>query len=139
MLMEVTFSAEIRRGNTRFGGYCMVTRRSIHSGMGNSSRSGYGKQQCLSPFLPIAFQNAHDRFCLITFLQYKVFIYHPDGRLAKTYSAYDSGLGIKTVRWSPSSQFLAIGSYDQKVGDSLSRSFRHARVTKSLHICRSDC
>ncbi|KAI9014635.1 hypothetical protein BC832DRAFT_589137 [Gaertneriomyces semiglobifer] len=48
-------------------------------------------------------------------LEYKVLIYHPDGRLAKSYSAYDQGLGIKSVTWSPSSQFLAIGSYDQKV------------------------
>ncbi|KAI8817774.1 uncharacterized protein EV422DRAFT_590168 [Fimicolochytrium jonesii] len=48
-------------------------------------------------------------------LEYKVYIHHPDGRLAGTYSAYDSGLGIKTVQWSPSGQFLAVGSYDQKV------------------------
>ncbi|KAJ3294247.1 WD repeat-containing protein wrap73 [Borealophlyctis nickersoniae] len=48
-------------------------------------------------------------------LEYKVLIYYPDGRLVSTYSAYDSGLGIKSVTWSPSSQFLAIGSYDQKV------------------------
>ncbi|KAJ3172057.1 WD repeat-containing protein wrap73 [Geranomyces variabilis] len=50
-----------------------------------------------------------------TILDYKVCIYHPDGRLAASYSAYDSGLGIKSVSWSPSSQFLAIGSYDQKI------------------------
>ena len=33
-------------------------------------------------------------------------------------STYDPpcfGLGIKTVTWSPTSQFLAIGSYDEKV------------------------
>ncbi|KAI8930103.1 Quino protein amine dehydrogenase [Entophlyctis helioformis] len=47
-------------------------------------------------------------------LEYNVFIYHPDGRLVHNYSAYDMGLGIKTVRWSPSGQFLAVGSYDQK-------------------------
>ncbi|KND00317.1 uncharacterized protein SPPG_04641 [Spizellomyces punctatus DAOM BR117] len=50
-----------------------------------------------------------------TMLDYKIHIYYPDGRLIKSYSAYDTGLGIKTVRWSPSSQFLAIGSFDQKV------------------------
>lgn len=42
-------------------------------------------------------------------------IYYPDGRLVSSYSAYEFGLGIKTVKWSPSSQFLAVGSYDQKV------------------------
>lgn len=48
-------------------------------------------------------------------LQYSVYIYYPDGRQVASYSAYDVGLGIKSVRWSPSSQFLAIGSFDQKV------------------------
>nr|XP_054768159.1 WD repeat-containing protein WRAP73-like [Lytechinus pictus] len=32
-----------------------------------------------------------------------------------TFKAYEYALGIKSVCWSPSSQFLAIGSYDQKV------------------------
>ena len=32
-----------------------------------------------------------------------------------SYSAYEYGLGIKSVKWSPSSQLLAVGSYDQKV------------------------
>ena len=31
------------------------------------------------------------------------------------YSAYDYGLGIKSVKWSPTGQFLMIGSYDQKI------------------------
>eukprot|EP00842_Homolaphlyctis_polyrhiza_P006033 jgi/Hompol1/6430/HPOL_002895-RA len=47
-------------------------------------------------------------------IEYDILIYHPDGRLASKYSAYDTGLGIKTVRWSPSGQFLAVGSFDQK-------------------------
>ncbi|KAJ3218127.1 WD repeat-containing protein wrap73 [Dinochytrium kinnereticum] len=50
-----------------------------------------------------------------TMLEYKVLIYFPDGRLIKSFSAYDHGLGVKTACWSPSSQFLAIGSYDEKV------------------------
>lgn len=29
------------------------------------------------------------------------------------YQAYESGLGVKSVSWSPCGQFLAIGSYDQ--------------------------
>ncbi|KAL2103361.1 hypothetical protein ACEWY4_000229 [Coilia grayii] len=48
-------------------------------------------------------------------LEYKVLLYSLDGRLLSTYSAYDWSLGIKGLTWSPSSQFLAIGSYDQKV------------------------
>ncbi|CAB1430942.1 unnamed protein product [Pleuronectes platessa] len=48
-------------------------------------------------------------------LEYKVLLYSLDGRLLSQYSAYEWSLGIKSVTWSPSSQFLAIGSYDEKV------------------------
>ncbi|XP_077370708.1 WD repeat-containing protein WRAP73 [Festucalex cinctus] len=48
-------------------------------------------------------------------LEYKVLLYSLDGRLLFTYSAYEWSLGVKCVAWSPSSQFLAIGSYDEKV------------------------
>ncbi|XP_061639379.1 WD repeat-containing protein WRAP73 isoform X2 [Phyllopteryx taeniolatus] len=48
-------------------------------------------------------------------LEYKVLLYSLDGRLLSTYSAYEWLLGVKCVAWSPSSQFLAIGSYDEKV------------------------
>ncbi|XP_040049318.1 WD repeat-containing protein WRAP73 [Gasterosteus aculeatus] len=48
-------------------------------------------------------------------LEYKVLLYSLDGRLLSAYSAYDWSLGVKSVTWSPSSQFLAIGSYDEKV------------------------
>lgn len=48
-------------------------------------------------------------------VQYKVLLYSLDGRLLSTYSAYEWSLGVKAVTWSPSSQFLAIGSYDEKV------------------------
>lgn len=48
-----------------------------------------------------------------SFLEYKVLIYTPDGRCLLKYQAYESGLGVKTVSWSPCGQFLAIGSYDQ--------------------------
>ncbi|CAB1329539.1 unnamed protein product [Coregonus sp. 'balchen'] len=48
-------------------------------------------------------------------LEYKVLLYSLDGRLLSTFSAYEWSLGIKSLAWSPSSQFLAIGSYDEKV------------------------
>ncbi|XP_016808294.1 WD repeat-containing protein WRAP73 isoform X2 [Pan troglodytes] len=50
-----------------------------------------------------------------TCLEYKILLYSLDGRLLSTYSAYEWSLGIKSVAWSPSSQFLAVGSYDGKV------------------------
>ena len=43
----------------------------------------------------------------------QVLIYSPDGRCLSKYQAYESGLGVKTVSWSPCGQFLAVGSYDQ--------------------------
>lgn len=49
-------------------------------------------------------------------LQYKILLYSLDGRLLSAYCAYEWSLGIKSVAWSPSSQFLAVGSYDGKVG-----------------------
>ncbi|KAK6176062.1 hypothetical protein SNE40_014418 [Patella caerulea] len=48
-------------------------------------------------------------------LKYKVLIYHPDGSCLSKYSAYNWALGIKSISWSPTSQFLVIGSYDEKV------------------------
>lgn len=48
-------------------------------------------------------------------MNYIVYIYRPNGTLLSTYSAYEIGLGIKTLNWMPSSQFLVIGSYDQKI------------------------
>ncbi|XP_071487099.1 WD repeat-containing protein WRAP73-like [Diadema antillarum] len=48
-------------------------------------------------------------------LEYNLLLYSVDGRCMATFRAYEYALGIKSVCWSPSSQFLAIGSYDQKV------------------------
>lgn len=48
-------------------------------------------------------------------LDYKLYLYSIDGRCLASYSAYEHALGIKCVQWSPTSQFLAIGSYDQKL------------------------
>ncbi|XP_025712915.1 WD repeat-containing protein WRAP73 isoform X2 [Callorhinus ursinus] len=50
-----------------------------------------------------------------TCLEYKVLLYSLDGRLLSAYCAYEWSLGVKSVAWSPSSQFLAVGSYDGKV------------------------
>ncbi|XP_076472326.1 WD repeat-containing protein WRAP73-like [Babylonia areolata] len=48
-------------------------------------------------------------------LYYKIVMYALDGRMLGSYSAYDSALGVKTVAWSPSSQLLLIGSFDEKI------------------------
>jgi WD40 repeat protein len=47
-------------------------------------------------------------------LDYLLLLYSPDGRLLHRYQAYDGGLGIKAVSWSPGGQLLAAGSYDQR-------------------------
>ncbi|KAG2174743.1 hypothetical protein INT43_005801 [Umbelopsis isabellina] len=46
--------------------------------------------------------------------QYKLVVYRPDGSRVTTFSAYDDGLGIKSITWSPTTQLLAINSYDHK-------------------------
>jgi WD40 repeat protein len=62
-------------------------------------------------------------------LDYNIMIYHPDGRLASSYSAYDTGLGIKKVQWSPSGQFLGIGSFDEIVNP-----FDIVQIIESLNL-----
>eukprot|EP00039_Didymoeca_costata_P001462 m.52728 g.52728 ORF g.52728 m.52728 type:complete len:447 (+) comp10813_c0_seq2:160-1500(+) len=54
--------------------------------------------------------------CVVdSLLHFNVFAYKPNGQLVGEYSAYQNALGVKTATWSPSSQFLAIGSYDECV------------------------
>jgi hypothetical protein len=48
-----------------------------------------------------------------TCLAYKVLVYGLDGALVGSYSAYGDALGVRCVSWSPDSQLLAVGSYDQ--------------------------
>ena len=49
-------------------------------------------------------------------VEYKVAVYSLDGRLVFSYSANDIALlGVKTVTWCPSNNYLYIGSYDQQV------------------------
>lgn len=48
-------------------------------------------------------------------LNYLVVLYSLDGRCLGKYSAYDYALGVKTLAWSPTCQFLALGSYDEKL------------------------
>lgn len=65
----------------------------------------------------LTFENLkdNDRFKSI-----QVLIYSPDGRCLFKYQAYESGLGVKTVSWSPCGQYLVVGSYDQML-----RAFNH--------------
>jgi len=46
---------------------------------------------------------------------YKVLIYTADGHLFRTREKACEGLGIKTVEWSPASEFLVVGSYDGRI------------------------
>lgn len=48
-------------------------------------------------------------------LDYKILLYTIEGQCLGSYEAYKSALGIKTVNWSPTGQFVAVGSYDQQV------------------------
>lgn len=52
-------------------------------------------------------------------VHYNVLIYSIDGRCMCTYTPYadvhEYHLGVKCVTWSPTGQFLAIGSFDEKV------------------------
>ena len=48
-------------------------------------------------------------------LRYLVLLYSVDGRCLSSFSAYEYALGIKALTWSPSSQFLALGSFDEKL------------------------
>lgn len=48
-------------------------------------------------------------------IDYRLLIYTSDGRLFREFKAYDLGLGISTVAWSPSGEYLAVGSCDGKV------------------------
>lgn len=48
-------------------------------------------------------------------LNYNIVIYNTKGVCLASYSAYENALGIKCVQWSPTGQFIAVGSFDQKV------------------------
>ncbi|XP_048751589.2 WD repeat-containing protein WRAP73-like [Ostrea edulis] len=48
-------------------------------------------------------------------ITYKILLYTLDGRCVSKFSAYENALGIKSLAWSPTGQFLALGSYDEKV------------------------
>lgn len=52
-------------------------------------------------------------------LDYQIYLYTMDGHCVGSYSAYgditEFGLGVKSISWSPTGQFLAVGSFDEKV------------------------
>uniref|UniRef100_A0A8C8YJ96 WD repeat containing, antisense to TP73 n=1 Tax=Prolemur simus TaxID=1328070 RepID=A0A8C8YJ96_PROSS len=66
---------------------------------------------------PLTGEEVGCRGCYLRFQGplYKVLLYSLDGRLLSAFCAYEWSLGVKSVAWSPSSQFLAVGSYDGKV------------------------
>lgn len=53
--------------------------------------------------------------CWDTVLESWLGVYHPDGRCVTMYEPTSGTLGIRTARWSPSAQFLAVGTFDGKV------------------------
>ncbi|GLE00672.1 hypothetical protein PINS_up009460 [Pythium insidiosum] len=55
-------------------------------------------------------------------IEYRVLVYASNGSLLAKYQAYENALGLKTMAWSSSGQFLALGSYDD-----------HARVLSHLN------
>ena len=46
-------------------------------------------------------------------LTYNVVVHKKDGACVGKFQAYEGALGIRCVQWSPNSQLLGIGSYDQ--------------------------
>ncbi|EDQ88773.1 uncharacterized protein MONBRDRAFT_32721 [Monosiga brevicollis MX1] len=67
-------------------------------------------------------------------LYYKINFFDVQGQLLGTYSAYEDALGIKGVSWSPSSQLIAVGSYDERVR--LLNNINWKRVTEFEHETR---
>lgn len=53
--------------------------------------------------------------CWDSILDYQLYIYSPTGQCIHSFSAYENALGIRAVRWSPTAQLLAIGSFDMKI------------------------
>lgn len=42
-------------------------------------------------------------------------IYYPDGRHVATFQNEKVVLGIKSLKWSPSGQFICLGGFDEKI------------------------
>ena len=62
---------------------------------------------------------------------YKVLVYTADGHLFRTHEKPCEGLGIKSVEWSPSSDFLTIGSYDGRLCFLSNYTFSPVRISGS--------
>ena len=57
-----------------------------------------------------------DSSCFVvwdTMLTYKLLVYSSEGLCLASFSAYQDALGIRSLRFSPNGQMLAIGSFDQ--------------------------
>ncbi|ORY45197.1 YVTN repeat-like/Quino protein amine dehydrogenase [Rhizoclosmatium globosum] len=100
----------------RFSRY-NLTETGFNSSMDVNGSKGHGTLSVETTDLEDIAWSPDGRFIAMwdTILEYKVLIYSPDGRLISSYSAYENGLGIKGVSWSPSAQFLAVGSFDEKL------------------------
>eukprot|EP00466_Bigelowiella_natans_P020800 jgi/Bigna1/49573/estExt_Genewise1.C_510121 len=66
-----------------------------------------------------------------TNLEFNIMIYTPDGKQLVKYKAYEGYLGIKTVRWSKTGRFLAVGSFDQKLR--LINNLTWSKISEHVH------
>ncbi|KAG2200729.1 hypothetical protein INT47_002773 [Mucor saturninus] len=71
-------------------------------------------------------------------LQHKLLVYRQDGKLCTFYSGYDFGLGIKTVQWSPNSQLIALGNYDQTIHLISTRDWKLISILNHPKIIKKD-
>ena len=80
-----------------------------------------------------------DSSCFVvwdTMLTYKLLVYSSEGLCLASFSAYQDALGIRSLRFSPNGQMLAIGSFDQAWPLDLSSSQTCWR--RAVHLC-IDC
>ncbi len=67
------------------------------------------------PAAPAAWPASSPRPSLTLLAPRQALIYSPEGKCLHAYRPYEHALGVKTLAWSPGGQFLALGSFDERV------------------------